>query len=205
MQSKLIHLYSTPLYHESTDFSLNSKELKFISKTEYKNRDKKDDVFISKSHSILNQKSLNRLKLFLDNRIDYFIKNILEIDNKVQLTQSWIAKTSPNSKHHSHCHKGAFLSCVFYVNCKSGHFVINEHKSALQNGYNFDYNIIQFNAFNSEMYYREVKTNDLIIFPGHLTHETKSNESNEDRIIIGANYFLKDKIGIEKNITYLKI
>ena len=94
---------------------------------------------------------------------------------------------------------------MFYVNCKSGHFIINEHKSALQNGYNFDYNVIQYNSFNSEMFYREVKTNDLIIFPGHLTHETKINKSDEDRIVIGANYFLKDKIGVEKNITYLKI
>ena len=205
MGSQLIHLYSTPLYHENTNFSLNSKELHFVSNIEYKNRNKENDVFVSKSHNILSDKSLNRIKIFLDERIDFFIKNILEIDNQVKLTQSWIAKTLPHSNHHSHCHKGAFLSCVFYVNCKSGHFVINEHKSALQNGYNFDYNIIQFNAFNSEMYYREVKTNDLIIFPGHLTHETKVNESNEDRIVIGANYFLKDKIGVEKNITFLKI
>ena len=205
MGSQLIHLYSTPLYHENTDFFLNSKELNFISKIEYKDRDKEKDVFISKNHNILNQKILNRIKLFLDNRIDYFIKNILEIDNQVQLTQSWVAKTLPNSNHHSHCHKGAFLSCVFYVDCESGQFVINEHKSALQNGYNFDYNIINFNSFNSELIYRNVKTNDLIIFPGHLTHETKTNESKKERIIIGSNYFLKDKIGVEKNITYLKI
>jgi len=205
MGSQLIHLYSTPLYHENTDFFLNSKELNFISNIEYKDRDKEKDVFISKSHNILNQKILNRIKLFLDNRIDYFIKNILEIDNQVQLTQSWVAKTLPNSNHHSHCHKGAFLSCVFYVDCESGQFVINEHKSALQNGYNFDYNIINFNSFNSELIYRNVKTNDLIIFPGHLTHETKTNESKKERIIIGSNYFLKDKIGVEKNITYLKI
>jgi len=205
MGREVIQLYSTPLYHENTNFYLNPEELNFIFNIKYKTRDKENDVFISKSHNILNNKKLNRIKIFLNEKINFFIKNILEINNKVRLTQSWIAKTISNSKHHSHCHKGSFLSCVFYVNCKSGHFIINEHKSALQNGYNFDYNVIQYNSFNSEMFYREVKTNDLIIFPGHLTHETKINKSDEDRIIIGANYFLKDKIGVEKNITYLKI
>jgi|TARA_E500000318_G_scaffold91770_1_gene90151 uncharacterized protein (TIGR02466 family) len=205
MGREVIQLYSTPLYHENTNFYLNPEELNFIFNIKYKTRDKENDVFISKSHNILNNKKLNRIKIFLNEKINFFIKNILEINNKVRLTQSWIAKTISNSKHHSHCHKGAFLSCVFYVNCKSGHFIINEHKSALQNGYNFDYNVIQYNSFNSEMFYREVKTNDLIIFPGHLTHETKINKSDEDRIVIGANYFLKDKIGVEKNITYLKI
>ena len=205
MGREVIQLYSTPLYHENTNFYLDPEELNFIFNVKYKTRGKENDVFISKSHNILNNKKLNRVKIFLNERINFFIKNILEINNQVKLTQSWIAKTTSNSKHHSHCHKGAFLSCVFYVNCKSGHFVINEHKSALQNGYNFDYNVIQYNSFNSEMFYREVKTNDLIIFPGHLTHETKINKSDEDRIIIGANYFLKDKIGLEKNITYLKI
>jgi|21_taG_2_1085346.scaffolds.fasta_scaffold103266_2 hypothetical protein len=205
MGREVIQLYSTPLYHENTNFYLNPEELNFIFNIKYKTRGKENDVFISKSHNILNNKKLNRVKIFLNEKINFFIKNILEINNQVKLTQSWIAKTISNSKHHSHCHKGAFLSCVFYVNCKSGHFVINEHKSALQNGYNFDYNVIQYNSFNSEMFYREVKTNDLIIFPGHLTHETKINKNGEDRIIIGANYFLKDKIGVEKNITYLKI
>jgi uncharacterized protein (TIGR02466 family) len=205
MGREVIQLYSTPLYHENTNFYLNPEELNFIFNIKYKTRDKENDVFISKSHNILNNKKLNRIKIFLNEKINFFIKNILEINNKVRLTQSWIAKTISNSKHHSHCHKGSFLSCVFYVNCKSGHFIINEHKSALQNGYNFDYNVIQYNSFNSEMFYREVKTNDLIIFPGHLTHETKINKSDEDRIVIGANYFLKDKIGVEKNITYLKI
>jgi len=205
MGREVIQLYSTPLYHENTNFYLNPEELNFIFNIKYKTRGKENDVFISKSHNILNNKKLNRVKIFLNEKINFFIKNILEINNQVKLTQSWIAKTISNSKHHSHCHKGAFLSCVFYVNCKSGHFVINEHKSALQNGYNFDYNVIQYNSFNSEMFYREVKTNDLIIFPGHLTHETKINKNSEDRIIIGANYFLKDKIGVEKNITYLKI
>jgi uncharacterized protein (TIGR02466 family) len=205
MGREVIQLYSTPLYHENTNFYLNPEELNFIFNVKYKTRGKENDVFISKSHNILNNKKLNRVKIFLNEKINFFIKNILEINNQVKLTQSWVAKTVFNSKHHSHCHKGAFLSCVFYVNCKSGRFVINEHKSSLQNSYNFDYNVIQYNSFNSEMFYREVKTNDLIIFPGHLTHETQINKSNEDRIIIGANYFLKNKIGVEKNITYLKI
>ena len=44
-----------------------------------------------------------------------------------------------------------------------------------------------------------------MIFPGHLKHSSEENKGKEDRIIVGANYFIKDEIGIKDDYDYLNI
>ena len=49
------------------------------------------------------------------------------------------------------------------------------------------------------------RTGDLVIFPGWLNHETSVNESDDDRIIIGANYFLKGKLGTNEGLDVVNL
>lgn len=200
MKQEIIYMYSTPLFWENSDFILNEKENDFILNILY-NEKLSEGVRISTDKNILKNKKLNRIKNFFIDRVNLYVKNVLSIKNEVIMTQSWLAKSDKKSNHHLHDHKGAFLSCVYYIKCNSGKLIINEGRSAIQNGYLFDYNIINYNSFNSQSFNFPVKTGDLIIFPGHLKHKSEQNEDNEDRIVLGANFFLNGNLGSDNDVT----
>jgi len=57
--------------------------------------------------------------------------------------------------------------------------------------------------FNSPRWNIDVKTHDMVLFPGDLVHGTEPNESDTDRIVIGANYFIRGVTGRDENVTRL--
>ena len=46
-----------------------------------------------------------------------------------------------------------------------------------------------------------MRTGDIVLFPGHIRHGSVVNESKTPRIIIGANFFLKGKLGSQKEVS----
>ena len=52
----------------------------------------------------------------------------------------------------------------------------------------FKYPVKEYNPFNSARFNAIPKTHKLILFPAHLTHATKPNMSNQDRISIAFNW-----------------
>lgn len=201
MITEIVHLYSIPLYWKHSCFVLNKKENNTIKKILYDKNKGPDGIKISEKKDILNDKNLIRLRNFFIESVNEYLKKVLQINDEVFMTNSWLAKSNKNSSHHSHNHKGTFLSSVFYIQCNSGKFIINEDRSSIQSGYDFDFDVIKYNSFNSPSFNFDVKTGDLIIFPGHLRHKTEKNKDNNDRIVLGANFFLKGVIGKKHQIT----
>ena len=62
-----------------------------------------------------------------------------------------------------------------------------------------------WNHWNSESWWFEVETNKLILFPSSLTHMVETVQSDETRISISFNTFLKGTIGDEQSLTELLI
>ena len=47
--------------------------------------------------------------------------------------------------------------------------------------------------------------NDLVIFPGWIPHQGTPNNSNVDRVMIGANYFLTGNLGSDSGKDFLNL
>ena len=95
------------------------------------------------------------------------------------------------------------FSLVFYVSSegkKSGNFVFDFRPSRLREGWNFSLDVKKYNPFNSFTWDFEVNTGDLIIFPAWMQHYTRENTTNNDRIIVGANYFIDGVVGSTKGV-----
>jgi ectoine hydroxylase-related dioxygenase (phytanoyl-CoA dioxygenase family) len=45
----------------------------------------------------------------------------------------------------------------------------------------------------------------MVLFPGHLNHSSTPNESNNDRIAIGANFFTRGMFGSYENTDLIEI
>ena len=196
-----------PIQVESTPFRLTNDELNVITNTQYEDP-KNNYTSISSNNFLLKDTRLSRIKNFLDERVNNYVENVVEIKDKLVMTQSWTTITKKNKHHHSHNHRNSIFSLVFYVSAegeKSGNIVFDHISSRLEEKSSFAFTVKNYNYFNSRSWEYEVHTGDLIIFPSWTFHFTKENTSDKDRIIIGANYFVEGVLGELKNVDKINI
>ena len=193
---------SLPIKFEKTSFRLTSVELDIIvHEYEYKRINLNS---VSKTCFLLNDKRLDRIRQFVDNRMKNYIKYTTGIDNEFQMVQSWSAISKKNEEHHAHAHPSAIFSIVLYVkSCDSKLIFMSE--SRVREKFFFPYSISNQNAFNSNSWSYEMNTGDIIMFPGWLQHKTEKNKNDDDKIVIGANYFIKGIVGSVASIDQINI
>jgi uncharacterized protein (TIGR02466 family) len=205
MSNQLIQLFSQPIMITEKEHILNKKEKQFI--TNLKTNAGNTENLISKNTYILNDKELENLKTYIEEGINFYAHNILNIEKTIKfyITQSWANFYKKESKHHLHSHPNSVISGVYYVendNCPIVFHRDNTHTKFL-GGY--DYNIKNYNTLNSEIFFINVPKNKLILFPSNLAHSVETNKSQKTRISLSFNTFFKGELGTEINLTKLKI
>ena len=199
----LLNLKAVPIAHEGNVYSINQKELNVIKKIKY--RPPKEGHYLSETISLLENKTLASLKKFIIEKAEEYTRNVLEIKDQIYLTQSWSTINPTNAFHPLHTHPNTFISIVYYAQCKSGDLYFDVDSSSIREGFNFEYTIDKFNIYNSSGWTLPVKEGDIVLFPGHIHHGSLPNKSPESRIIVGANFFIKGKIGSKKAISLMTI
>jgi len=147
---------------------------------------------------------LPEIKTFIELGIKSYVDKILAPKHPLNfyITQSWINYTSQGQFHHRHNHPNSILSGVFYFNADSEKdkiFFYNETYKQLT------IPTKEFNIFNSESWWFNVKTGGLIIFPSHLTHMVAQTISSETRVSLAFNVFANGYFGDEDNLTALHL
>ena len=196
------HLKGLPVQIEHTSFRLTDDEISIITNNEYY---KPKSNNLTKTSFLLKDTRLSRVKNFLDEHMNNFIENVIEIKNKFVMTQSWATVNDKGNSHHQHNHPNTILSCVYYARASSGDFVIKTPNSRLQEGFFFSYERKEPNIFNTRATDIKVKTGDIVIFPGWVDHQSLPNKSDDERIIIGTNYFAMGQLGKHENKDYIEI
>ena len=107
--------------------------------------------------------------------------------------------------HNGHQHPKHIFSAVYYAKAEKSSLIFQIERSKIQEGFLFQYNVKNYNYFNSSSWTLEVNSGDVLIFPGHLQHSSSICETDE-RIVVGSSFFIKEKIGLEGdyNDIYLK-
>jgi len=201
----LLMLHSLPVATETTDFRLTSDEMHNLRSKSLKNNNPEGLATVTETCFLFDDPRFNRIKEFMQDHIDDYVANILEIENKMVLTTSWCAVNKPGSHHPKHDHKNTILSIVYYADCESGDLVLDFKNSRLEERFNFSYNIKRYNEFNSNQWILPLRTGDIIIFPGWVDHYTQDNKSDKERIVIGANYFIRGQLGTKWDVSYLEV
>jgi len=193
-------IFSIPLVVETNIHQPSKEEISFLENLEYKPG---ISNLISISENLFDCEEMKILSDKINLVVKKFVKNILNIKNDIVNLNSWSTKTEKGHNHHRHMHPGVFVSAVYYAktNEKAGNFMLKKHRSSLQEGFNFAFDIEKWNCFNCTSWEVPTKTGDLVIFPGWIDHETQANLSDETRIIVGSNYFLKGQIGQKGTLT----
>ena len=194
-------LFPTPLVFAKLPRKFSEEEVAFIQKCAL-NITKNTGNTTSIDRYVLDEPVMANIKSFLQFYINYFMSNIEAPYNPVEayITQSWLNYTQPGEFHHKHEHPNSYLSGVLYINADPDKDKIYFYKSGYKR---INLPTEQFNQFNSESWWFNVGTCDLVIFPSYLTHMVEQTESKDTRISLSFNTFLKGYIGAEESLTAL--
>ena len=194
MNKHIIPFAGYPIFLIQSSFHLNDEELNFLRKLNYNDHDEIKDLKISSDTDVLRLNKLKKLKNFIKDCFNDYVSNVLQINNNFSFCQSWCTIQYKKAKHPKHSHPNHVISSVYYAKAKETSLNFYTDKSRIQEGFYFDYGIIEYNVFNSSSHTVPLKTGDIIFFPGHLNHESSINDDDE-RIIVGSSFFIDGKIG----------
>lgn len=151
---------------------------------------------------LLDKPELKNIRAFIELQIDFYIKNIMQSSNKLQITQSWTNISEKGRSHHLHYHPNSLISGVFY-------FQINKNLPPIEfrnkNSELYSLKINKFNNFNSESFLLPLDSGELILFPSMLYHSVPENFSDIPRISLSFNTFETESLGKIESLTYLPL
>ena len=195
------NLFPTPVAFFKFGRDLTKDELDFIKDQEhYAN----EGNATSKDRKILKNKELTELREFIEDSMLEYFKSIHapKFDVSLYMTQSWANYTQKGQFHHKHSHTNSLVSGVFYPQANKKVDKIYFYKEGYER---IKIPAVEFNPYNSESWWFEVGSGDLILFPSHLMHMVQTKEDDNTRISIAFNTFVKGYIGSEENLTGLNL
>jgi uncharacterized protein (TIGR02466 family) len=198
----MIHnLFPTPVGRYELGRDLTAKEFSFL-----KNQETRSNMgnTTSKDNTILKNKELTKLRDFLETSISEYFKTVYNPKHQVNLkiTQSWTNYTENGQYHHKHAHPNSFVSGVFYVQANKEKDKIYFYRDAYQQ---IKFPPSEWNVWNSESWWFEVGTGDLILFPSSLTHMVETVQHDQTRISLSFNTFPVGVVGDEMDLTGLQL
>lgn len=156
----------------------------------------------SADNYLMQHKEMADIHNAIKSALNHYIKNVINAKDDVEpyVTQAWLNFTEKGQYHHKHQHPNSFLSGVLYVNAdpeKDKITFFNEEYECIK------LNPKDWNWYNSRSWYFNINSCDIVIFPSYLTHMVEQTVSDDTRISLAFNTFLKGKIGDNFELTEL--
>ena len=195
------NLFPQPVGFYRLDRNLTEKELEFIKNQ--KTRPNMGNV-TSINNTILRHQAMTKLRDFIESSVSNYFTTVFNPKHKVNLriTQSWTNYTEPGQWHHKHAHPNSFVSGVFYPQANKETDKIYFYRDGFQMVKLPPEN---YNSWNSESWWFDVGTGDLILFPSSLEHMVETVQGDQTRISLSFNTFPVGNIGEEVSLTGLQI
>jgi uncharacterized protein (TIGR02466 family) len=196
-------IFPVPVYFSELERDFTKKELKFFDKNKLTTYPNSGNI-TSEDAYILDNSELADLKSECMVAVQRYVDNIMSFKSTVQpyITQSWLNFTETGQYHHKHAHSNSIISGVIYVNADEENdkiYFYNEGYKQIKPQIN------EWNLYNSESWYFTVKTGQVVLFPSNLTHMVQTKAGDNTRISLAFNVFLKGTIGVDRELTELKL
>lgn len=198
-KSNIVGLYPVPIiYDYDSGYHPNEDEIDYLFSCATR---KPGMNQISNSSHVLEHESMKNMKSFLQKYLDRYSKEIMNIEQNFYITQTWFTRNQPGESHGRHEHHNSIISGVFYVNADKnmGKITFHNTSNSIEKYFPFTYNYFDYNLFNSKNWWFEVKTGTIIVFPSWLEHSVSENQTNETRLCVGFNSFVRGKIGSQEH------
>ena len=142
---------------------------------------------ISKSSYVLELKEFSEIKQYIQAHLNQFFGPVhgAGINQDIYITTSWVNLTKPGMSHHHHTHPNSIISGVLYFKCIPNDNIVFTSP--------FEPLMIQGSkpSLDASGQIVPVFEKTLILFPSYLRHEVYENESEEDRISLSFNTYVR--------------
>jgi hypothetical protein len=200
----VIHFNGNGIYHSNDNFSLRKEERDILNNIQTITV-KNENNSISLDKYIFNNKGLGRVKEYFFNKAKEYSGDVLGISNQLKLTHSWMTLNKKGGKHHTHVHRNALLSVVYYPQIQDGSFEVIVPESNLELHTNLKFDIKKSTIYNQHKISIPLKNNDVVIFPAWILHSGSVNGSDLDKVLIAGNFYVTGKLGLEDEVNELEV
>jgi hypothetical protein len=187
-------IFAVPIYTSSVITDDNfKKELNFIETLDFK---KTASNWVSINTKVINAPEMSRCKEIFEYHLNAYVNTTFCCDQEFFITNSWIARTKPGEEHHKHLHPNSIISGVLYLKVEKEPSSISFHKEPATKGdIGLLYDVKDFNIYNSDSWSIPVSQSQIVIFPSSLQHSVNTNDTENERIVLGFNTFVKGSFG----------
>jgi uncharacterized protein (TIGR02466 family) len=200
-------LFGVPVY-TSDVAPLSSKSIDYILNLEFEQM-ADNNGFITETVTLLDDPKCLEIRNKILNAFDDYAYNLLKIKPEVEfyITTSWAIKFLPGGSTQAHTHSNSLFSGVLYLKAAEETGQISFHKYAKYldvSSPTLSLGFTEWNIFNSDKWSITPHENQIIIFPSNVVHSVEINNSNDDRISIAFNVFVKGEFGNRESALSIK-
>jgi hypothetical protein len=112
---ELMPLFPTPVFIRRYENDL-SEEIKYLKLIDYSRNNLvgAGGNLQSENSFILKEKELSNIREFIENSLKEYCQKIIDVQDELRITQSWVNKSGVGQGHHMHTHPNSVVSGVFY-------------------------------------------------------------------------------------------
>lgn len=198
-QRTVFPLFSTPVYINNVgDFERPDLET-----LEYSSRAPTGEVFhflSSTDKNVLDRPEFRNIRQIVMGEINVYAREILVVNKNIEfyITDSWINVYRRGEQAGAHMHHNSLVSGVLYLKATDAGGDIVFHRD-VQSLVPFppalDLDMDSFNIYNCKSWGYRPKTNDICLFPSIVSHSVEPNGSDEPRLSLAFNVFVRGDIG----------
>lgn len=196
-------LFATPFFRASISDAISAEQIDFIKNLKMiLNREN----LISENLYIFEEPELKSVKDAVQEALDTYAVEVMGLNQKLYVTQSWGLANPPGVGMHSHAHSNSLVSGSLYfapLPDPPARVIFDKHimyqrlelnpAPEKQNIYNTPVNVVT------------PKQGEVLLFPSEINHLVESNQSSEDRWAIAFNCFIEGTLGNYRDVSELKL
>ncbi len=196
-------LFAEPYFRANIGHAISSEQIEYIKNLKMvTNRVN----LISENLYIFDDPELQSIKEAVQEGLDIFASEVMGIDQKLYVTQSWSLINRTDVGMHGHSHSNSVISgSLYYCDMPSpvARMIFDKHRAYQQLELNPEDD--KKNIYNAPLNIVTPKKNDLILFSSGLQHFVEANTSSDPRYSIAFNTFIKGKLGDYRDVSELKL
>ena len=200
----IVGIFPTPVYYNKLAFDTAAMVEELRNKFNLVNPNMNGNM-TSENIQILNEPAFENLKEVITMEANKFMRDVLSYRfDSVFITSSWVNINPPGTNHHTHIHPNSIVSGTYYLQTKEGcgDLVLSKPQKEIIPALRED---IPLDNFSTSSWPISPFDNLLVMFPSNVTHFVTHNESDENRISLSFNTFVRGEMGSNPALTYLKI
>jgi uncharacterized protein (TIGR02466 family) len=132
--------------------------------------------------------------------VNVYARQLLCVNDRIEfyVTDSWVNVHRRGHSAGAHMHHNSLISGVLYLHVTETTGDLVFHRDVLSLvpfPPSLDLDMSSFNLYNCKSWSYKPKTNDICLFPSVVMHSADPNESDEERVCLAFNVFVRGDIG----------